>query len=450
MIRTARVFAVSALVLVVAAPVVAIEITPPEIGDTEVEVTDFILPEAFAGSTKRANLNAGFVTLIYAHFDGILTTNTVFMLSPEEVAAVVSLYSAVAAQDLLVAVDVWSGETDSVTVGKTATDAPFTVEGFEAGSTEIVISGLEPGAKVLSVYTPPGSWPIWTTLTEGSWPDLDGEANGEFVMPPPRWRGPEYVLPGEIWVLSLEGEQSPAAVTLESTGTLTRHVVPAVSHIIGASGVPFISDLTLSNPMGFPVSGWIRFVEDGGSLETAPSVDFELGAGGSTTWTDVLQSAFGISSNVKGSLIVGGYRHWLLQVSSRNYAVDAEDRRFGIALPGTPTLAPVIGPNPWQLPGLVQNDEYRTNLLLAGASAETSTVTIRIIEDGVVKAEATRDVPPYELVQINRVALTLGAGPIEDGFIELTVESGGVAAAISVVDGSADDAAYIVARPMFP
>ena len=34
--------------------------------------------------------------------------------------------------------------------------------------------------------------------------------------------------------------------------------------------------------------------------------------------------------------------------------------------------------------------------------------------------------------------------------IELVVEEGGIAAAISVVDGSADDAAYITARPMFP
>jgi hypothetical protein len=246
------------------------------------------------------------------------------------------------------------------------------------------------------------------------------------------------------------GDQTPAVVTLEASGTLARHVVPAVSHIIGASGTPFISDLTLANPMGFEISGWIRFLEDETTIENAPSADFTLGAGESKTWTDVLQSAFAITANVKGSLVVGGYPHWLLQVSSRNYAVDDEDRRFGIALPGQPTLTAVIGPNPWIMPGLVQNDEFRSNLVMAGLAPITSTVAIRIIEGGVVKAETTREIPPYTLVQINRVAQTLGAGTIEDGHIELIVEEGGIAAAISVVDGTADDAAYISARPMSP
>jgi len=280
--------------------------------------------------------------------------------------------------------------------------------------------------------------------------DQDGEENGQIVTTAPRYHGPDYVLPGEIWILSIIGDQPPGVVTLEASGTLARHVVPAVSHIIGASGVPFISDLTLANPMGFEVSGWIRFLEDGATIEGAPSADFTLMAGESKTWTDVLQSAFGISTNVKGSLVVGGYPHWLLQVSSRNYAVDDEDRRFGIALPGRPTLTAVIGPNPWIMPGLVQNDEFRSNLVMAGLAPITSTVAVRIIEDGIVKAETTREIPPYALVQINRVAQVLGAGDIEEGYIELTVEEGGVAAAISVVDGTADDAAYVTARPMFP
>ena len=59
-------------------------------------------------------------------------------------------------------------------------------------------------------------------------------------------------------------------------------------------------------------------------------------------------------------------------------------------------------------------------------------------------------VPGYGLKQINRVANALGAGAVSTGYVELEVTSGGVFGVLSVVDGTADDAALISARPLRP
>jgi len=151
---------------------------------------------------------------------------------------------------------------------------------------------------------------------------------------------------------------------------------------------------------------------------------------------------------------VGGFPSWRVAVSSRNYAeapLEGETRRFGIAIPGLSTLdEPLTSDNLWVLPGLRQAGDVRTNLIMAGAVPGPSSVTIRLIADETVVATDTRTVPGYGLLQINRVAEVLGAGTIEDGYVQLSVASGGVFAALSVVDGTADDAAFVVARPVLP
>ena len=165
---------------------------------------------------------------------------------------------------------------------------------------------------------------------------------------------------------------------------------------------------------------------------------------------DVLQSALGITDNVKGTLVVGGFTTWSVQASSRNYAVDAAGRRFGIAVPGLRTIEPLTTRNLWIIPGLQQNAEMRSNLIMAGAVPQQSTVVVRVMKQGQVAGERRFTVPGYGLKQVNRVASTLGAGNVNAGYLEIEVESGAIFATLSVVDGTADDAALIVAEPVLP
>jgi len=448
---------VMSLILPIAVGVGAIEIDPITAGDTQITIRNYTLPVALDGPLSAAKVQREkawlYITWVKKTANGVQVQR--FWADTSLAAWILALGAAANGADYFVAIDNWTGEVYVRKVGMASeveAQAELVVTGFEPGAEDLQISGLPVGGSVRSMYTSPGAWPSESTLTDGSWGDFDNEANGVIETPPPRWNGPDYVLPGERWTLALEGEGvgDPAVFTATAPGLLTRHVVSVVSHVIGSSGVPFISDLTMSNPSGLQVDGWLRFVTEGGDLDSAPSATFGLPPGETLSWSDVLQSAFGITTNVKGTLVVGGYPHWLLQVSSRNYAVDAQGNRFGIAIPGQPTLTPVMGQNPWIIPGLVQNAGFRTNLILAGLAPTASSVTMRLIADGSVAGVLTRTIPPYGLLQLNRVTNAFGAAGVEEGHLEITVDTGGVAAAFSVVDGSADDAAFITARPMFP
>jgi len=68
--------------------------------------------------------------------------------------------------------------------------------------------------------------------------------------------------------------------------------------------------------------------------------------------------------------------------------------------------------------------------------------------DGDEAGRATRAVPAYGLLQINGLAPALGIDTVDSGYVEITVQSGGVFAALSVVDGSSEDASFLVARPL--
>jgi len=326
-------------------------------------------------------------------------------------------------------------------------DPPFDVSGFTEGSTLLTVTGLTSGAKLMSMYQRPGGALSITLIEDGSWGDEDGEANGIIVTMPPRFSGPPHVLGGEIWTLAYHEGTTAGGGTWTADGLGLRSTVAVASHVIGAGGVPFISDLTLSNPFGVNADGWLRFVEEDSDWQQAPEVTFSLAPGETMSWQDVLASAFGINENVKGSILIGGMPTWSLAVSSRNYAVDDSGRRFGIAIPGQSSFSPLIPGRIYVIPGLRQDAEYRSNLIVTGTVPEPSTVELRVISGGEVLATAEEQVPAYGLLQINRVASSLGAGDIADGYIELVVRSGAVHAALSVVDGSADDAAYIVARP---
>jgi len=454
-----------------------------EIGSSQITVTGYTIPEhpgglPSAGASKAtleqdpdlgrlpAQLKFGRVVLLRYGFkvsfrtDGAESTST-----PEYVTdaawhdtnaeeLLLTLARPLADGDVLIALEPQTGELTEVRVGETPDLAASAwgpwLEGFTEGAETIRIVGLDTGNTIRSIYTTPGASPTIILISDGSWGDLDGEANGVIETSVPRWSGPPWVLSGDMWTVAIEGETSPGIGTWTATGSGVRFVVPVVSHVIGASGVPFISDLTINNQFGTVADGWIRFVAEGGTWLASDEAQFTLKPGESMSWTDVLAEALGISDNTKGTLLVGGPPAWNLAVTSRNYAVDLADRRFGIAIPGESTLEPLTPDNLWVIPGLRQDAVFRGNLILAGALPTASRVLIRIFDRGGLQATREVTVPAFGLKQINRLGPSLGVSQIDDGSVEITVLEGGIFAGLSIVDGTADDAAYIRPRPVVP
>jgi hypothetical protein len=421
-------------------------------GGNSFTVTGYTIPEApgaGAGKAAREIVPMAHATVIQNLEDMGIVTTTVRTYRTIEPSIQVTLPSG-RENVTVVAVDGLEGLAirTRFSFSKTADDVPFGLQGFEEGSGELTISGLPVGASIVTSYVSPGRGSMISWLEDGSWGDDDGEANGTIVTFPPRWSGPPYVLGGEHLTIGLDGGEETGLWTYESTGLGARYTVPVASHVIGASGNPFISDLTIANAFGVTADGWVRFIEDGADWQQAPSVDFTVAPGESLTWTDVLQTAFDITRNTKGTLVVGGVPTWSLAVVSKNYVVDENGKRFGIAIPGVSSFHPHTVQNFWVLPGVRQNGGFRSNLILAGAVPYQSTVSIRLLADGLVLAdEFERSVPPYGLLQINRIAQAMGVSEVDDAHLEITVVEGAVYAAVSVVDNSADDAAYQTAVP---
>ncbi len=431
----------------------AIDITPPEVGATEFAVTDIAVPASIHVGPKGNRL-MGLVAWMHQSVAQkksaeVSETSSVRwgIASPTEIETVVELSSAVTGQDTILVIDSYGGDSAAWEDSADQPGMVIDMAGFDVGAAEVTITGIDPGTSLVSVYVTPGAGPSSTTLTDGGWADRDGEVNGIIISGPLRFFGPDYVLPGDQWMLAVEGSGSGAGVWM-AAGDLVRYTVPVASHIIGASGQPFISDLVISNTFGLNLDGWIRFVEDGTDWSSAAEVTFSLAPAETKSWTDVLQSAFGIQRNVKGTLQVGGFPTWTASVSSRNYTVDDEGRQFGIAIPGIATSSPMTFQDVWILPGLRQDGQFRSNLIVAGAVPQESQILVRLIEGGAEVASAQYQVPAYGLLQVNRLAPSLGIPEINDAYVEITVESGAVVATLSVVDGSADDAALIVAQPL--
>jgi hypothetical protein len=145
-------------------------------------------------------------------------------------------------------------------------------------------------------------------MMDGSFGDLDGEANGVIESVIPRYDGLPHALSGEILTLSARGEGEGGIGVWTCTGDGARLVVPVASHIIGASGQPFISDLDLSNPFGVPASGWVRYIPEGSSWNGGTQVPITLEPFETATWGDVLQTGLDITADTKGTLVVGGTR----------------------------------------------------------------------------------------------------------------------------------------------
>lgn len=435
-------------------PAPAVEIVPPEIGDSSVTIRGLTLPTPPAGIAKRAAEDNSWAILARAFSGTGGRAVEYYYLVGDTPEIAVALYSALMNGDVIAVVDIWAATWAVAGPIEKTLSSGMGIENFEAGSPSYRITGLEPGESVDIVDILPGRSPEQFSRQDGGWNDRDATTDGVLTVDVRHFHGPPYALPGETLMVLPTGESSGDPEIFVASGETVRLVVPVASHIVGASGVPFISDLSISNPFGETIDGWVKFVQEGHSPEDSPSESFHLATGMSLSWTDFIPEKLGVEGNVKGTVLIGGIPNWILSASSRNYAVDDEGRRFGIAMPGLSTLAPMTSGGElggaWVVPGLKENSSYRSNLILAGAVPQDSEISIMIISNGTVVADATRTVPGYGLLQVNRVARALGLSGDVEGYLRLEVLSGGVVGGLSVVDESADDAAFIEARPMIP
>lgn len=236
------------------------------------------------------------------------------------------------------------------------------------------------------------------------------------------------------------------------------YVVPVVSHARGATAT-FITDLAIYNFNNRPIHVEMILIESGqGRFDNASPIEFfnhdgdanTVAAGSTEMVTDVLQSL----SNRSGALLIGADGPFA--VTTRNY-VASDSGTFGQTVPavsdflenaeGTSDLTEAVA----YLPGLVSNDQYRTNVGLTAASSASSTqsliIEITLRDDRGAPAGSKRLVVEQGTAvhtQFSIRELSSSTFDVASAEVRIVSGSGAVVPYASIVDNRSSDASLVV------
>ncbi len=240
-------------------------------------------------------------------------------------------------------------------------------------------------------------------------------------------------------------------------------IIPVVTHVNGASS-QFFSDLRLTNASASTITYQLTFTPTRSNGTTASKVTNVTVNGTQTVaLNDVVKDFFGYGATGAASDVGFGALEIrplstssnLTYASSRTYASTASGT-FGQfiaavpfakfigssgapALPGIPATA---SPKTLSLQQIAQSTKFRTNLGIAEGSGSPASGSIRVYDDnGTVLKTVPFSLMPGEHQQLNAFLAVNGITTLEDGRIEITVESstGAVTAYASVLDNLTTD-----------
>ena len=260
--------------------------------------------------------------------------------------------------------------------------------------------------------------------------------------------------------ISLVTPVEPGTKTVPPPNAL---VIPIVTHVQGAAG-PFLSDVRLTNGSASPVKYQISMTPtetDATKFSKVTNIDVEPQQ--TIALNDIVKNFFGYGATTVpgdtgfGSLEIRPLNNSTAQTyaSSRTYASTADGTfgqfiaavpfgKFitkrtagGFPLPGEPAASTSMS-----LQQIAESAKFRTNFGIVEGAGEAASGRIRIFNDaGTMLNEASFALQPGEHKQINRYLRSVGITNLEDGRIEVIVDSatGAVTAYASVLDNVTTD-----------
>ena len=252
------------------------------------------------------------------------------------------------------------------------------------------------------------------------------------------------------------------SVTVSAAHYSDLYVIPVVGHARGANGAVFMTDLSIQNFQSTPITVQLIFIQSGEGdadnvsplVSTAvPSGSVTVPANGSVLLRDILAGFEGLDS-VIGSLIVGSDRPFA--VTSRAYTMNADGSTIGQSVPASANFLNVnegaLDPatSVAYVPGLIQNDRYRTNLgaVIANATGFNSTLNVTVtLRNAAGTSIGTKQivVGPGQFTHVQFSARELSQQNFDIGSAEfrITQGSGSVVPYASVIDNRTTDAVFI-------
>jgi hypothetical protein len=215
--------------------------------------------------------------------------------------------------------------------------------------------------------------------------------------------------------------------------------LPVVAHVDGVGGVPWFSDVAITNPDDETMTFWIHYRPD---ATTVFSQWVELGPGETVLYEDIVGDLFGAGEG-RGTLWIEVASKSLAEpaVSSRTYS-ERDSLNFGQGVPAVSTLEAGTS----YLPGLKHSPEpgvdFRANVAVSAGTDSNLRATFDLYrgDEGLVVTDVTR---PVSAGQQKQWAIDkLFPGEVPPGVpvaVRVTLSKPGVAYA-SLGDNTSNDA----------
>lgn len=250
------------------------------------------------------------------------------------------------------------------------------------------------------------------------------------------------------------------AAPLLAAGSSDLYLVPVASHVSGANGTFWVSDVAIHNFQSAPLTVQLLFIESGqGSDENVanlvsdvlPDGSVTVPAGGNVLLRDVLRGFDGQTDGLLGAIIVAADLPFA--VTSRAYSETPSGGSVGQTVPpvqdfldntvGNTDNATAVA----YVPGLASSARFRTNLgFVAGGGTSGLTVTATLRgANGTSLGTRSFTIAPSTFTHVQFPAASISATPFDAGSAEfrITAGDGAVAPYASIVDNTTASAAFV-------
>jgi acetyl esterase/lipase len=233
---------------------------------------------------------------------------------------------------------------------------------------------------------------------------------------------------------------------VRDAGRRTRWIVPSVARAPGASGSFWTTSLTLANPGATDAVVELRFLGHDADGTTGPSRSVSLAAGRSLAYEDVLADVFGVAEGY-GGLLVSSPAPGLVVLAQTS--TPGAGGSYGQAVPAFAEADLVTEARSLTIPGVREDDSFRTNLVLANATESEVEVDVAFVDPGGATLATRRlALSPLGMTQATRVARSMGVAGNAGGRLVLSTPTpgGAFAAYAALIDAGTGDPRTLLPR----
>lgn len=228
-------------------------------------------------------------------------------------------------------------------------------------------------------------------------------------------------------------------------------LIPSSARASGAGGAFYTTDVTVANSGTSDTTVQLTFLGHDVDGRGGAERSFPLPAGRSTTFSDVLGSSFGRTSDYGAIRVTSASAsvRALAQTSTPGFG-----GTFGQSVPAAMSADLIVSGTPRSILAIREDNAFRTNLILANASDEPVDVDVTLVADTGTTlkgaspsqpdalATTRRTLAPLAMTQISRVVRALGVtANVTGARLVLSTPSSGrsFAAYASVIDNVTND-----------